>query len=85
MSGGPQGLQQRQLSTTEAFGCALDLDDDVLSEEVAMAKDPICGMDVDPANPPGGKTVYRGTTYYFCGPGCKETFDKDPERHAAAA
>src|SRR2546422_2702628 len=22
---------------------------------------------------------YNGTTYYFCAPGCKRTFEKDPE------
>jgi len=25
------------------------------------------------------KAVYNGTTYYFCAPGCKRTFEKDPE------
>jgi Cu+-exporting ATPase len=22
---------------------------------------------------------YQGTTYYFCAPGCKRQFDRDPE------
>jgi Cu+-exporting ATPase len=47
-----------------------------------MQLDPICGMEVDPADPPGGKSEYRGTTYYFCNAGCKRTFDKDPAKHA---
>ena len=32
---------------------------------MATAKDPICAMDVDTANPPGGTAVHAGTTYYF--------------------
>jgi Cu+-exporting ATPase len=31
------------------------------------------------------KTAHRsehdGTTYYFCGPGCKGRFDAEPERY----
>lgn len=45
-----------------------------------MAKDPVCGMDVDEANPPA-KTVYQGKTYYFCSPGCKVTFEAHPEKY----
>ena len=51
----------------------------------AMAKDPICDMDVDPANPPGGKTNYKGITYYFCSASCKKTFDSNPSKHAKTA
>ena len=42
------------------------------------AKDPVCGMDVNTANPPGGKADYNGQTYYFCSPGCRTAFQKDP-------
>jgi YHS domain-containing protein len=24
---------------------------------------------------------YKGKTYYFCAPGCKVAFDRDPERY----
>ena len=48
---------------------------------MATAVDPICKMDVDTENPPGGQREYRGTTYYFCAPGCKVAFDKEPEKH----
>src|SRR2546422_5339347 len=43
-----------------------------------MAIDPVCGMTVDEQTAPA-KAVYNGTTYYFCAPGCKRTFEKDPE------
>ena len=47
-----------------------------------MARDPICGMDVNEGNPSGGTSEYRGKTYYFCSAGCKRTFDADPAKHA---
>lgn len=45
-----------------------------------MAKDPVCGMEVDEGNPPA-RTDYKGQTYYFCAQGCKVAFDKDPEKY----
>lgn len=46
-----------------------------------MAVDPVCKMQVDEQNPPGGKTEYQGQTYYFCGSGCKATFEKNPQQY----
>jgi Cu+-exporting ATPase len=43
-----------------------------------MAKDPVCGMDVDEREA-AGKSEYDGKMYYFCSPGCKKMFDKNPE------
>ncbi|HET6650261.1 MAG TPA: YHS domain-containing protein [Candidatus Limnocylindria bacterium] len=47
-----------------------------------MAKDPVCGMDVNPeiAKAQGLAAEYRGETYYFCGKGCKLDFDDEPAR-----
>jgi len=45
-----------------------------------MAKDPVCKMEVDPKTAPA-KSEYKGKTYYFCAPGCKVAFDKDPEKY----
>jgi Cu+-exporting ATPase len=42
------------------------------------AIDPVCKMTVDPANPPGGSAEHDGQTYYFCGPGCRGAFVKEP-------
>ena len=49
---------------------------------VAMAKDPVCGMDVNPevASAQGLTAEHAGTTYYFCGRGCLLDFTDDPER-----
>lgn len=44
-------------------------------------KDPVCGMDIDPQKA-AGKSEYQGETYYFCSPGCKQAFDKEPEKYA---
>ena len=48
---------------------------------MATAVDPICQMDVDVDNPPGGQSDYQGSTYYFCAPGCKAAFDGEPEKY----
>ena len=45
-----------------------------------MAKDLVCGMEVDEKKAPA-KSVYKGTTYYFCAPGCKRAFDANPEKY----
>lgn len=44
---------------------------------MAVAIDPVCGMEVDTANAPA-TSEYQGKTYYFCAPGCKKQFDRDP-------
>src|ERR1700719_524013 len=43
---------------------------------------PVCGMDVDPKTSP--KSVYKGTTYYFCSDDDKKTFDAAPEKFVEA-
>ena len=43
-----------------------------------MAKDPVCGMEVNRSEA-AAKTVYKGTIYYFCSPQCKTAFEKDPD------
>ena len=48
---------------------------------MATAVDPVCKMDVDVDNPPGGESEYQETTYYFCAPGCKVAFDGEPAKY----
>ncbi len=45
-----------------------------------MAIDPVCGMTVDEKTAQF-KTDYKGTTYYFCAPGCKKVFEGQPEKY----
>ncbi len=45
-----------------------------------MARDPVCGMDVDEKKAVA-RSEYKGKTYYFCAQGCKMAFDKEPEKY----
>jgi YHS domain-containing protein len=45
------------------------------------ARDPVCGMTVNPAGAKF-KSEYQGKTYHFCSEGCKQKFDKEPARYA---
>ena len=47
-----------------------------------MAKDPVCGMNVDEKKATVAAS-HGGKTYYFCSAGCKATFEKAPEKYAA--
>lgn len=46
-----------------------------------VSTDPICKMDVDP-KVAKWRSSYKGKECYFCSPGCKTNFDKDPEKYA---
>jgi xanthine dehydrogenase accessory factor len=48
-----------------------------------LAKDPICGMDVDTSGA-RYKSEHQGRWFYFCCAGCKQTFDKEPGKYAVA-
>lgn len=43
-----------------------------------MAKDPVCGMDIEP-DKAAASYEYKGKTYYFCAEGCKNKFAENPE------
>ena len=45
-----------------------------------MAKDPVCGMDVDP-HTATLKADHKGITYYFCAPGCRSKFIANPDKY----
>ncbi len=44
------------------------------------AKDPVCGMEVEEKKA-AAKAAHQGTTYYFCAAGCKQKFDREPEKY----
>jgi len=46
-----------------------------------MARDVICGMNVDEKTAKF-KSDSMGKTYYFCSQMCKTTFDKDPAKYS---
>jgi len=49
-----------------------------------LAKDPVCGMTVDPDRTPHHQ-VHEGRTYHFCGARCLERFRSEPARFLAGA
>lgn len=51
----------------------------VRSKENTMARDPVCGTECDPRT--SDRVDYQGETFYFCSPGCKEEFERNPERY----
>ena len=48
--------------------------------ETAQAKDPVCGMSVDPAAAKHS-CDHEGKTYYFCCGGCLQKFQADPDSY----
>lgn len=48
--------------------------------EGSVARDPVCGAEVDEGRAPL-RAVYQGVPYYFCRGPCKAQFDRDPVRY----
>ncbi len=49
--------------------------------ESPTAVDPVCGMTVPVAAPPGGSHTHAGTTYHFCAERCRRRFKKEPQQY----
>ncbi len=45
-----------------------------------MAKDPVCGMEIEEKKA-AGTIEYKGRTYYFCSAICKAAFEKSPAKY----
>ena len=69
-------IQVRKTSVAQATSKAA-----VLPVLTPDARDPICGMTVD-VSKAKHKSEFQGTTHYFCCVGCKQTFDKQPDKYA---
>ncbi|TCH98226.1 heavy metal translocating P-type ATPase [Roseococcus sp. SYP-B2431] len=69
------GRYARKAGTT-AFSCEAEHH----APAQAAAKDPVCGMTVDPAKTPH-HARHAGTEYHFCSAGCRTRFAGDPERY----
>ncbi len=46
-----------------------------------MAKDPVCGMQVDDKTAEAS-AQHQGRTFYFCSHECQEKFSAEPDRYA---
>src|SRR6267154_896160 len=49
-----------------------------------MARDPVCGMTVEPPNA-AAHVEHEGGTYYFCNEGCARKFLASPEQYVRAS
>ena len=45
---------------------------------------PVTGNKIKSVKDAVGHSVYKGKTYYFCCPGCKPKFDKNPAKYIHA-
>lgn len=48
------------------------------------ARDPVCGMEVNPHNA-SASFAHGGQTYYFCSADCHDRFAREPEKYLAPA
>jgi len=55
----------------------------VITELPHLAIDPVCGMEVD-VSTAKWITEHDGETYYFCAPGCKAAYEREPSDFASA-
>lgn len=51
-----------------------------LPTTTSEAKDPVCGMTVDPTKTPH-RHVHRGETHFFCSAGCRTKFAAHPGKY----
>jgi len=51
-----------------------------MAEQKVMERDPVCGMQVDPATA-RAKAEHGGRTYFFCCAGCAKKFEAAPEQY----
>src|SRR5215472_3571865 len=54
----------------------------VLDAATTEAVDPVCGMSVNPGKA-RHRSDYEGVSFYFCCAGCKQAFDREPQRYLA--
>jgi YHS domain-containing protein len=45
-----------------------------------MGLDPVCKMEVNPVSA-AAQSEYEGVIFYFCSPGCKDRFAREPLRY----
>ena len=53
---------------------------DSMTTQPTLAKDPVCGMTVDPAKAKA-TAEHAGQNYYFCCAGCAQKFQSNPEQY----
>ena len=51
-------------------------------KEATMAKDPVCGMEVQ-ESAAAGRAQHDGKTYYFCSEQCRQAFERAPQSYVS--
>jgi xanthine dehydrogenase accessory factor len=69
-----------QVKGTKALTSKLKAEFPVPTQQV---KDPICGMSLE-ASAAKYKSEFHGNVFYFCCAGCKDEFEKHPDKYALA-
>jgi len=52
----------------------------LIAKSSNTAIDPVCGMQVDPCAT-DLVAEYKDRTFYFCAQGCRQAFEKDPDKY----
>jgi len=45
-----------------------------------LVRDPVCGMWIIPEDA-ADEAIFKGKIFYFCAPGCKSAFEKNPKKY----
>ena len=77
-AGGQEGISLSIMA--EIFSLRARLRPPTTTEPPAEATDPVCGMQVE-VQTARHTSEYDTETYYFCGPGCKRAFEKEPQKY----
>jgi Cu+-exporting ATPase len=62
------------------FSVVSDHSHSVNAAPLLTIKDPVCGMDVDPADS-AGESSFQGKTFHFCSEHCLQEFKKSPAKY----
>lgn len=71
-----------------AAGCRSEVSKSTVAEKPAddakaeVVVCPVMGTEIPDVTRAAASSEYNGKTYYFCCPGCKAAFDKNPEKYA---
>jgi Cu+-exporting ATPase len=77
----PVALPDTARPTVEVSGPAVETPQQLTGED-EMAKDPVCGMTVDPKDA-AATAEHEGTRYYFCSHDCHVKFGAEPQKYAS--
>ncbi len=76
-----QALERRIQNSEFRIQKSTGKDSGKAEERPKMAKDLVCGMEVNTSAPGVLTSKHMGKTYYFCNPTCKSRFEEDPEKY----